>query len=220
MLVIIFNKNIDMSTINTKKARELTEMIWWINSRGWSPATSTNYSFKNSANPLVMAISQSGIDKAKFETDHLMLIDESGTPLPAYSHMKSSAETYLHTVLYQENPDVEVILHTHSIFATILSQRYLAQGHLLLENYEVLKGLGNIKTHEVAVTIPVFENTQDIETLSEDFRKLYRAQPDMQGYLIAGHGLYTWGKNFAVAKRHLEVLEFLLECEYRKLCWS
>jgi methylthioribulose-1-phosphate dehydratase len=87
----------------------------------------------------------------------------------------------------------------------------------VLENYEVLKGLGDIKTHEVSVKVPIFENTQDIAALSEKFRALYRKMPEMQGYLIAGHGLYTWGKSFEIAKRQLEVFEFLLECEWRKL---
>lgn len=206
------------SVINPKKAEQLVELILWINSRGWSPATSTNYSFKNSENPLSIAISQSGIDKSKFGARHLMLIDIVGKPLPDFSDLKSSAETYLHTVLYQENPEVEVILHTHSVYATILSQKYLAEGRLVLENYEVLKGLGDIKTHEVSVPIPIFQNTQDIAAMSEEFRSLYRKMPDLQGYLIAGHGLYTWGKNFEIAKRHLEVLEFLLECEWRKAC--
>ena len=204
------------SVINPKKAEQLVELILWINSRGWSPATSTNYSFKNSENPLSIAISQSGIDKSKFGARHLMLIDIEGKPLADFSDFKSSAETYLHTVLYQENPEVEVILHTHSVYATILSQKYLAEGRLVLENYEVLKGLGDIKTHKVSVPIPIFQNTQDIAAMSEEFRSLYRKMPDMQGYLIAGHGLYTWGKNFETAKRHLEVLEFLLECEWRK----
>jgi methylthioribulose-1-phosphate dehydratase len=203
--------------INTQKAAELVEIIRWINSRGWSPATSTNYSFKNSENPISICISQSGVDKSKFGTEHFMLIDAEGRPSNDFAHLRSSAETFLHTVLYQENPEIEVILHTHSVYATILSQKYLSDGFLLLENYEVLKGLGNIKTHEVSVKVPIFENTQDIAALSEVFRSLYRKMPDMQGYLIAGHGLYTWGKNFEIAKRQLEVLEFLLECEWRKL---
>jgi methylthioribulose-1-phosphate dehydratase len=203
--------------INTQKAAELVEIIRWINSCGWSPATSTNYSFKNSENPISICISQSGVDKSKFGTEHFMLIDAEGRPSNDFAHLKSSAETFLHTVLYQENPEIEVILHTHSVYATILSQKYLSDGFLLLENYEVLKGLGNIKTHEVSVKVPIFENTQDIAALSEVFRSLYRKMPDMQGYLIAGHGLYTWGKNFEIAKRQLEVFEFLLECEWRKL---
>ncbi len=205
--------------IDSKKAEELVDIILWINNRGWSPATSTNYSFKNSRSPLSITISQSGIDKSLFGTQHLMLIDANGIPMAGFTNLKSSAETFLHTVLYQENPEVEVILHTHSVFSTIMSQRFLEEGQLLLENYEVLKGLGQIKTHDASVTIPIFPNTQDIAALSEDFRKLYRQNPDMQGYLIAGHGLYTWGNSFAVAKRQLEVFEFLLECEYRKLNW-
>lgn len=204
--------------INPAKAASLVELILWINSRGWSPATSTNYSFKNTNNPLSIAISLSGIDKSKFGSEHLMLIDAEGNPLEDFSHLKSSAEIFLHTVLYQENPEVEVILHTHSVYGTILSEKFLTFGKLLLENYEVLKGIGKIKTHEVSLPIHIFPNTQDMAALSEDFRKLYRQNPQMQGYLIAGHGLYTWGKSFEVAKRHLEVLEFLLECEYRKLC--
>ena len=139
--------------INTQKAAELVEIIRWINSRGWSPATSTNYSFKNSENPISICISQSGVDKSKFGTEHFMLIDAEGRPSNDFAHLRSSAETFLHTVLYQENPEIEVILHTHSVYATILSQKYLSDGFLLLENYEVLKGLGNIKTHEVIFKI-------------------------------------------------------------------
>ena len=208
------------SVINPKKAAQLVEIIRWINSRGWSPATSTNYSFRNSENPISICISQSGIDKSKFGTEHFMLIDAEGRPSTDLAHLKSSAETFLHTVLYQENPEVEVILHTHSVYATILSQKYLSNSCLVLENYEVLKGLGDIKTHEVSLKVPIFDNTQDIAALSEAFRTLYRKMPEMQGYLIAGHGLYTWGKSFEIAKRQLEVFEFLLECEWRKLLMS
>jgi len=32
-------------------------------------------------------------------------------------------------------------------------------------------------------------------------------------YLIEGHGLYTWGATVDDAVRHIEALEFMLECE-------
>jgi methylthioribulose-1-phosphate dehydratase len=35
--------------------------------------------------------------------------------------------------------------------------------------------------------------------------------------LIAGHGLYAWGASLAIARRHLEILEFLLEQHWRHL---
>ncbi len=80
--------------INPAKASSLVDIILWINSRGWSPATSTNYSFKNSNNPLTIAISQSGIDKSKFGTQHFMLIDSTGVPLEDFSHLKLSCIRY------------------------------------------------------------------------------------------------------------------------------
>jgi len=206
-----------MVKIDTKKAIKLSEIIRWINTKGWSPATSTNYSFKNTEYPLSIAISQSGIDKGSFDINHFMLINEMGNPLDEYAHLKPSAETYLHSVLYQENKDVEVILHTHSVYGTILSDFFYEKGHIILSNYEVLKGLGDIKTHETDVVIPIFKNTQDIATLSEEFRSLYKKEKNIYAYLIAGHGLYTWGRSMEEAKRQLEVLEFLLECEYKKL---
>lgn len=207
-----------MVALNYAKAEDLVELIRWINAQGWSPATSTNYSFRNSRTPHSIAISKSGIDKAKFGLQDLMLIDLDARALPSFEGIKSSAETLLHTVLYEELEEAEVILHTHSVNGTILSQKYLDQGELVLENYEVLKGLANIQTHKISVSIPIFDNTQDIAALSEEFKNKLDEYPTMPAYLIAGHGLYTWGKSLAAAKRHLELLEFLLECEYRKLC--
>jgi methylthioribulose-1-phosphate dehydratase len=40
---------------------------------------------------------------------------------------------------------------------------------------------------------------------------MLRAHPRAHGFLIRRHGLYTWGADIAQARRHLEVLEFLLE---------
>ena len=38
-------------------------------------------------------------------------------------------------------------------------------------------------------------------------------QPNTWGYLIAGHGLYAWGRDIAEARRHLDAFEFMLGCE-------
>ena len=35
--------------------------------------------------------------------------------------------------------------------------------------------------------------------------------PEAHGFLLRRHGLYTWGEDVAQAKRHLEIVEFLLE---------
>jgi methylthioribulose-1-phosphate dehydratase len=35
----------------------------------------------------------------------------------------------------------------------------------------------------------------------------------LHGYLIDGHGIYTWGVDMPETRRHLEAFEFLLGCE-------
>jgi methylthioribulose-1-phosphate dehydratase len=206
-----------MAILNLSLAQAAASLIRALHHKGYSPGTSTNYSFRNDEN--TYAISQSGIDKSQFSANNWLLMDAKGQLLPEYAQHKPSAETLLHVVLYQENPQIGVILHTHSIYGTVLSRHYAQQGRaeLLLENYEVLKGFEGIQTHATAVRLPIFPNTQDMCQLSEDFRQRYRQDPHFPAYLIAGHGLYTWGKDLASAKRHLEMAEFLLECEYKHL---
>ena len=39
--------------------------------------------------------------------------------------------------------------------------------------------------------------------------------PPCHGFLLSGHGLYTWGRDLAEARRHIEIFEFLFECVAR-----
>lgn len=218
-IIAMIEKNISDTLKLNPLATEIVEVIHYLHQKGWSPATSTNYSFLTEIlikDNITIAISKSGIDKSKFTVDDFMLIDPSGKPLPEFQEFKSSAETLLHTLIYQKT-EARVILHTHSQFATILSQYFFAKKEIIFENYEVLKGLDDIRTHQTRVAIPIFENSQDMESLSQTIDTFWRRKQSMQGFLLAGHGLYTWGKDLKTAKRKLEVIEFLLECEYYKL---
>ena len=82
---------------------------------------------------------------------------------------------------------------------------------MILEGYEVLKGLQGIKTHEVSVMVPVFPNAQDMDVFTQWVEDYHVMHPEMRGFLIAGHGFYTWGDSIAETKRHMEVFEFLFE---------
>lgn len=193
--------------------KELVRLVQEFNQKGWSPATSTNYSFRN-PNEKSISISVSGIDKSRFSEEHIMEIDGKGNPLSDFAHLKPSAETLLHTLLYEKS-EVGAVLHTHSLYGTILSRFYQKEEGFALKGYEVLKGLQGVTTHQSNIWLPIFENSQDMPTLSEEIRVYWEKSPKMQGFLLASHGLYTWGQNLAEAKRHLEVWEFLMECEYK-----
>ena len=187
--------------------------------RGWSVGTSSNYSAVVNHDPAELLITASGKDKGRLERNDFVHIGPDGNGIEP-GQPKSSAETMLHVVL-AEMPDVGSVLHTHSIWGTLLSDHCFERGGIEIAGYEMLKGLEGIMTHETTHFIPIFENTQDIATLAAEVRTRL-ADPDFSmthGFLMRNHGLYTWGRDIAAARRHVEVYEFLFECEGRKLAW-
>jgi len=192
-------------------AKELIEAGRDFYRRGWSLGTSSNYSVVVSREPLQLLLTASGFDKGNLTPDQFVVVDSSGN-LASPSDHKPSAETALHTVLAQV-AGAGAILHTHSIAATVLSQAHCQNGFLRISEYEMLKGLSDIKTHETTFDLVIFPNTQDIAALSREVeaRLLDPEHPLRHGFLLSGHGLYTWGRDVAEARRHVEVLEFLME---------
>lgn len=189
-------------------AGEIIVNVRELSALGWTPATSSNFSHR--LDDRHAAITVSGRDKGKLRESDIMVIDFDGQPVG--SAHRPSAETLLHTQLYRRFPEIGCVLHTHSRAQTVASRLFSGQGHVRLEGYELLKAFHGNDTHEAAIDVPVFPNTQDMRILAAQVDALLDRQ-NMWGYLIDGHGLYAWGRDMAEARRHLEAFEFLLECE-------
>lgn len=196
---------------NQKLAEDLLDAIRFFNQKGWSPATSTNYSVRSETQNEYI-ISRSGVDKSKFALSDLILINPKGEVLPPFNKpgIKSSAETEIHTALYELFPETNCVLHTHSVLGTVLSHTMLSEKQIRFEGFEILKGLEGNATHELSETLPIVPNSQTMSEILHNMKGRYGS--DVHGFLIAGHGLYTWGKDIATAKRHIETYEFLFEC--------
>jgi len=190
-------------------AQSIVDAGRFLYDRGWSPATSSNYSARIDSDHI--AITVSGRHKGQLAAGDVMVVDLNGNPVQ--SNCKSSAETLLHTVLYQVFPDAGAVLHTHSVKATVLSRLIPPGKSLELEGYELQKAFAGVTSHEGRLSVPVFDNTQDIPALAEQTAEWFRVHPEQPGYLIRGHGLYTWGATMADCLRHVEAFEFLFECE-------
>ena len=119
----------------------------------------------------------------------------------------------LHVQIYNRFPNAGVVLHPHSVNATLLSRVH--SDHLILQDYELLKAFPDIDTHDCKVTVPIFANDQDIERLAAKVDAFMDTHQGIHGYLIAGHGFYTWGDTVDDAMRHVEAFEFLFECEMK-----
>ena len=201
-----------MAFLNLELAQSFAQLIRQWHQQGHSAATGTNYSFRNDHKHL--AISASGIDKSQFSVQDWLLCNAKGEVIGLDKHRKSSAETALHLQIYELEPKTQAIAHSHSRSATLLSSAYLERGYLSFSGYEVLKAFRGISTHEAELEIPIFPNSQNMEELRAHILKAWEEQGPFPAYLIAKHGFYTWGQSLAETKRHFEVLDFLLQCEY------
>ena len=190
------------------KADELIAAGRFIDSKGWVPATSGNFSARLSDGKI--AITVSGKHKGCLQRDDIMLIDSNGIALDG---KKPSAETLLHTALYQRFPEVQAVLHPHSSNATLAAR--LFKDEIILADYELLKALAGVNTHETTVSIPIFGNDQNIPRLAAVVESYLDQHEAVHAYIIASHGFYTWGASVTDTLRHLEALEFLFDCEIR-----
>jgi methylthioribulose-1-phosphate dehydratase len=154
----------------------------------------------------------SGKHKGQLGIDDVLATDLDGNSLEPGK--KPSAETLLHTQLYRWRPQIGAVLHTHSVNATVLS-RLTGEAFIDFEDYELQKAFSGVTTHESRVRVPIFDNDQDIARLAAKVQPWLEAHPDCVGYLIRGHGLYTWGPGMSDALRQIEAFEFLFECELK-----
>ncbi len=180
----------------------------FIDSKGWVPATSGNFSARLPDGTI--AITTSGKHKGHLQIEDIMLIDAEANSLDGKI---PSAETVLHTTLYKRFPEIHAVLHPHPINAVLVSR--LFGDEIVLENYELLKAFHGIATHESRIEIPIFANDQDIPRLAVVIDRYLDKASRFYGYVIAGHGLYTWGESIPEALRHLEALDYLFDCEIR-----
>jgi methylthioribulose-1-phosphate dehydratase len=176
--------------------------------RGWVLGTSGNFSAVLYRNPLRLAITSSGVDKGVLNPDQILQVDAHGNVL--HGRGQPSAETHLHLTLVRLR-DAKAVLHTHSIWSTVLSDRFAGEGGLEIDGFEMLKGLEGVNTHEHREWLPIVENSQNMQELAFSLEEQLIQHPTCHGFLIRRHGLYTWGRSLEEAKRHVEILEFLLE---------
>lgn len=190
-------------------ARAIADTGHMLAARGWTPATSSNFSMRLDAEHVAITIS--GRDKGKLGDADIMVVNMDGQAVGGAA--RPSAETALHTQIYQRFGQAGAVLHTHSHNQTVASRLYADAGRIRLEGYELLKVFAGQTTHATHIELPVFPNSQDMSELAAHVDAWINANKPLYGYLIDGHGIYAWGRDMPETARHLEAFEFLLGCE-------
>ena len=192
-------------------AEELSATMKLLHRRGWCDGTGGNFSVVVEQEPLRLLMAPSGVDKGSVQAKDLIEVNRNGDVIRGVG--RASAETLLHLRII-DCCGAGAVLHTHSLSATLLSRTELQRGSVCLEGWEMLKGLKGVTTHDTNVNVPIIDNNQDLQKLSESAAMRLSEAP--YGLLVAGHGLYAWGNDLNEARRHTEILEFLLELTWRQ----
>jgi len=195
-------------------AAELAEVGKGFYARNWVLGTSGNFSAALSKDPVRLAITATGLDKGRLRPEQFLEIDEKETVIRGTG--KPSAETLLHIEIVRERK-AGAVLHTHSVWSTVLSGLYAAKGGVLMEGLEMLKGLAGVQTHEHREWLPIIPNSQYMAPLARVVSETLKQHPDAHGFLLREHGLYTWGADIDEARRHIEIFEFLMETMVRRM---
>jgi methylthioribulose-1-phosphate dehydratase len=190
-------------------ARALAQTSHRFYARGWVFGTSGNFSAVVSRRPFRLAITASAHDKRALRPADIVTVDEEGA-IVGRRGGRPSAETRLHLVIARVRR-AGAILHTHSVWSTMLSDLHAAAGGLGIDGYEMLKGLDGVTSHDHREWIPILENDQDMPRLARGVEEALDRNRNARALLLRRHGLYTWGETLADAERHVEILEFLFE---------
>ncbi len=199
-----------MIVLSENIIKSLIEAGLFLDQKGLCPATSGNLSAR--LNDKTALITASGTHLGKLKDDDFLEVDWGGHYVSG--DKRPSAETLLHTSLYEHDPEIGAVLHTHSLRGTLLSQLITGEA-LLTQGYEIHKVFPQINTHLSTLKIPIFENRQEIPALVDEIHSSLKSSTPIYGYLLRGHGLYTWGKTIHEAKIRVEAFEFLFACEVK-----
>jgi methylthioribulose-1-phosphate dehydratase len=179
-------------------------------SYGWMRGTSGNLSVVVDRDPLVLAVTASGLDKSELTDREVVLIGADGTALDPADTRPPSAEAGLHAHIAART-GAGAVFHVHAFDAVVAGHRW--PGGVEIRDMEMLKGIGH-RAHDETVTIPVIANDQDMTVEAARFDRVYRPAtaevPEVPALIVASHGMYAWGADVPAARRHLEIAEWLL----------
>lgn len=177
---------------------------------GWMRGTSGNLSVVVNRDPLLLAVTASGVEKSLLTENDVVLIDHTGAAADPTDPRPPSAEAGLHSHIAART-GANVVFHVHAFDAVVAGHRW-PEG-VEFSGMEMLKGLGHSADDSV-IRIPVIPNHQDMVVEGAYFDEQYLPAtdevPEVPAVIIANHGIHAWGKDVASARRHLEIAEWLL----------
>src|SRR5713226_5073441 len=128
-------------------------------SRGWVLGSSGNFSAVLSRKPLRLAITTSGVSKGAIGPGDILQVGADGAVV-GKGKGRPSAESLLHAAVVRTR-GAGAVLHTHSVWGTMLSELHAGDRGSDVKGFEMIKGLEGVSTQANTERIPILENDQD-----------------------------------------------------------
>jgi methylthioribulose-1-phosphate dehydratase len=192
---------------------------------GWVSGTGGGISIRG-AEGIYMA--PSGVQKERLRPEDIYLLDARELAdakvlcAPADASLKLSECRPLFYNAYRLR-DAGAVLHSHSLWAMLASRMFAGPrgnhfdgnnggsavvGEFVCSGLEMQKGLRGIGCFDT-VRVPIIANTARESELTASMAEAMQAYPAVDAVLVAGPGVYVWGKDWAQAKTQAECYDYL-----------
>lgn len=193
-----------MSKEEVQKRRDIVAACLWMNSSGLNQGTSGNISVRHGD---TMLISPSGVPYEQLEPEDIVamtLTGDYGSYLASGANVPSS-EWRFHLDIMRARPDVGAIVHTHSLYATVMGcvRKDIPAVHYMI----AAAGGPNIRCSAYATYGTAELSTAALEALE-----------DRTCCILANHGMIATGPTLAKAQWLAVELETIAKQYYLTLC--
>lgn len=194
-------------------AELVTELCRHFYGLGWASGTGGGISIREGD---FIYMAPSGVQKERIAAEDVFVLDateleEAVVVRPAQTHSLNMSEcTPLFYNAYRAR-GAGAVLHSHSIWAVLaakIASPTGAPGVIEFEGLEMQKGLRGKGCFD-RVRVPVIANTAREAELTDSMAEAMEAHSDVDAVVVAGHGVYVWGHNWAHAKTQAECYDYL-----------
>jgi methylthioribulose-1-phosphate dehydratase len=174
--------------------------------QGWMVGTAGNLSAKLADDSFW--ITASGLPKGQLLKSDFVRIYPDGKVETSSPHLKPSAETAIHQLIYNIFPKAQACYHIHSIESNIVS-RFVEGDTLPLPPLEMIKGFG-VWAENPDCDIPIFANHLEIPLIVAEISDRFRVNPpQIPALLIRDHGLTVWASSQQEARNYIELVNYI-----------
>jgi methylthioribulose-1-phosphate dehydratase len=200
------------ATRDRSTATLISELCRQFYALGWVSGTGGGISIRD-AHGVWMA--PSGVQKERIDPDDVFLLGEDWDRVevlepPRDPSLRLSECQPLFFHAYQLR-NAGAVLHSHSIWAVLAARLACPDGgpgEFRSKNLEMQKGLRGLGCFD-ELRVPIIPNTAREAQLSQTMHDAMIRYPDVDAVLVAGHGVYVWGRDWIAAKTQAECLDYL-----------